>query len=819
MPAIPSRSTFLALLLFAVPPVAMACTEGDLPTAPVAHFQLAADTPPAFLEVPFPTDAYLQNTHIIDPIPGMDAVVRQNSSFVTHELAKANGFSRIAMSLFYVDDPTKPADPDTGLPATAVIDPKSLPADEAACTADSSSVFLLDLAATDPKAARIPCRAEFHYEDPNASLSTTRAVLAVGPARGVVLAEGHQYAAVLTTRVKDTAGHRLVASDGFSQLLRGNRPGANGALYGKAIDTAKSLLASAFADDDTVIVSIAPYTTNHQSSEIFQARSIIEGSPAPVLKFDAASLAPMGAVKFARGDANGNVPAGFTASLDAYFGVVDPANKLPDLTDDPDSRLPVRAHDQISVVATGEFDGVGFLTHPADFAGTDGATFTKDANGAIQISPDAPTERIWVTIALPVAPMPANGYPVVIIQHGLASWRGYALEFANTFCKKGWAVVAIDSYPFGSRAPEPQFQTDTSTDYEGAPGATYKGPDGIGDPANNTRNGAFDMFGGLKNLGALRDQLRQAALDTTQLVRMIGNQPDLTPLQTGATKPQFDPGHIAYIGDSLGGIEGAVAAAIEPRVKAWVLNVAGGGVLQEVATHGPSVGFSLSAAGGLYYGFTGDTFDEAHPLVVLGQTLIDAGDPLTYANMLVTNPQPAGSAPRNVLQVEVLYDELVANEGDEALARAAGYGLAVPNVGSNAGVLDMTDLTKRSGPVTLPDVQPDGSGAIHDTPLAGTTAVVVQVSPATHGEDLVASSAHRLWKAPFLHPFEMLATDKQYSVKTSYREVQAMAVTFMSDAFAGKAPRVAGFTPPVRDVDGDGADDAVDADPNDPHVK
>ncbi|MGH7280242.1 MAG: hypothetical protein ACRELY_01860 [Polyangiaceae bacterium] len=810
------------MLFFSVPPLSMACSEGALPSNPVARFELAGDALPNFLDVPFPSDIYVQNTHIIDPVPGVDAVVRLNPQFVTHELAKSNGFSRIAMSLFYVDDPTQPVDADNptlGHP-TAIVDAKTLPADETACTEDTSSVFLLDLQATDPAKARIPCRAMFRYDDPATSLATSRDALGVGPARGIVLDEGHTYAAVLTSRVEDTTGRRVLASDDFASIANGNRSGANRAMYGGAIDKAKSLLAGSLATDGAAIVAIAPYTTSHQSSELYQARAIIDGTAAPVLKFDAASLAPMGVAKFAAKIA-GSLPSGFTASLDDYFGVVDAGEKLPDGTDDPDDQLPVRAHDQIAALGTGEFDAVGFLTHPADFSDTDGATFVKDGTGNIERSPDAPVEKIWATIALPTASMPASGYPVVIVQHGLASWRGYAFTLANTFCKHGWAVVAIDSYPFGSRAPEPEFQHDTDTDYEGAPGATYKGPDGIGDPSNGTHNGAFDFFGGLKNMGALRDQLRQAALDTTELVRMIRNSPDLSFLQTGAAVPKFDGDKIAYIGDSLGAIEGAVAAAIEPNVKAWTLNVGGGGVLQEVATHGPSIGFQLAAAGGLFFGLNGDTYDEAHPLVVLGQTLIDAGDPLTFAKFLVTSPQPVGglAPPRNILQTEVIYDELVANEGGEALARAAGYGLAVPNIGSNAGVLDVKDLSHRSGAVPLTDVQPDASGNIHDTPISGTTAVVVQISPAAHGEDLVSSSAKRQWAIPFTHPFSQLDTDKQYSVRTSYRAIQATAASFFADAFAGEAPKVAGFTPPIRDVDDDGAADDVDADPNNPQVK
>lgn len=811
-----SSASVVVGLLAACVVFAGACDEGNLPTGPVARFQLQGEAPPNFLDVPFPSDVYLQNQKIIDPIPGVDAVVRLNSNFVTHELAKSNGFSRIAMSAFYIDDTTQPADPTLGYPS-ALIDPKSLPADENACVADDSSVFLLDLAATDPKQARVPCRAMFHQDTPN--LSTTRPLVAVGPARGIVLQEAHSYAAVVTSRVKDTSGKHVLSSAGYAAVADGSRSGATTTMYGSAIDDAHKLLASALAADGAAIVAIAPFTTSKQSGELYQARSVVDAAPAPALKFDASSLAPMGVAKFAKRDSGGNLPSGFTASLDDYFGVVAASAKLPDGTDDPDSNLPVRAHDQMAAVGTGEFTAINFLSHPSDYGTVGSATFVKDASGNFTAAPDQPTEKIWATIILPTAPMPPTGYPVVIIQHGLGSWRGWAFNSANTFCKNGWAVVAIDSVTFGSRASEPQFQNDTSTDYQNAPGAKYKGPDGIGDPSNGARNSEFDMFGGLKNLGAFRDQLRQAALDTAQLVKMLRANPDLSFLSTGATTPKFDPARIAYLGDSLGGIEGATAAAIEPSIQNWVLNVAGGGVIQELATHGPSVGFSLSAAAALYFGLTSDTFDEGHPFIILGQTVVDAGDPLTFANFLITNPQTIAGAkmtPRNILQTEVIYDELVSNEADEALARAAGYGLASPNVGSNAGVLDVKDLTKRAGMVPLASVAPDSSGAIHDTPIAGVTAAVVQLSPAVHSDDFIASTAKRQWSVPFTHPFEMLAS--QYHVRTSYRAIQGTAVEFLADGFSGKVPRIAGFAAPIRDVDDDGTPDDVDADPNNPSV-
>ena len=149
------------------------------------------------------------------------------------------------------------------------------------------------------------------------------------------------------------------------------------------------------------------------------------------------------------------------------------------------------------------------------------------------VAPEAPTSKIWVTFAVPTAPMPPAGYPAVIVQHGLNGSRDYLLAHANHIASKGWMAVAIDSVTFGARGADANFRVDATNDYVSAPGATYKGGDGINDLYKGERGGSFDFFGGLTNLVALRDQLRQAAIDTVSLVKLLRSNPDLSPLTTG----------------------------------------------------------------------------------------------------------------------------------------------------------------------------------------------------------------------------------------------------------------------------------------------
>ncbi|HEY1960426.1 MAG TPA: hypothetical protein VGH28_32670 [Polyangiaceae bacterium] len=785
----------------------LACSSNPQPAAqnPTVRFVTTAAVP-NFMDVPFPSDVYLQNGHIGN-IPGLDAVLTQNSDMLEHALSVHDGFGRSTFSEIYVDDPSAPLN-DDGSPGAAQVDPTSLPGSEDACTKDDSSVYLIDLATK----TRLPCRARYHVSP----TGHARPTLAIGPARGLVLDGGKQYAAIVTTRVKDKSGKNLAASADFTKIATGDRSAPGAAIYGPAYDTALSALS--LGTDS--IVGMSVFTTNKMEEELYTLRDELEAAPAPTLAWDATSMSPMGAAKFT---SVSPLPTGFTASLDDWLGVSS-APKLPDGTDDPDALLPVRAHDAIATIGSAVFEAINYLNvRPTGYVDPDHANFARDANGKIIPAPEQPTSKIWVTLFVPKTAMPASGYPIVIVQHGLSGARSNEpFELANTFCKNGWMVAAIDSVTFGARAPEPQYQVDQHSVWASAPGAKFDGPDGLADPSNGSFNGSGDLFGNLLNIGALRDQLRQSEIDTSQLVKVLRSSPDLSPLDTGAGAPKIDAAHVAYVGDSLGGIEGAVAAAIEPNLLAWTLNVAGGGVAQELAARSPVIGASLNA-GALNFGDAGDQLTDSHLIVMLFQTIAEPGDPLLFASRLVTAPHTlAGTAtkPRNILQIEVLYDELVTNESDEALARAAGFSLAGPNVGSNAENGDLANPASNPWAIPFATVNADATG-IHDTPVQGTTAVVIQASPGVHGSDLVQSKGTRSFKAPWasydsLQPFPKL--DQNYEVSCPYRELQTAITGFFSSAFAGQTPTVAGFKPPVRDLDDDGTPDATDPDPNDPNV-
>jgi hypothetical protein len=527
-----------------------------------------------------------------------------------------------------------------------------------------------------------------------------------------------------------------------------------------------------------------------------------------VLSWSAADLAPMGPGLFAIAPLTD-----FTATLDAWLGTPE---DLPTGGDDPaNDQTAGKAHDAIAAIGTAVFEAPNVLLETTGYDDPAHRTFARDADGKPMINPAKPTAKIWVTVVLPTAAVPATGFPTVILQHGLGSDRSYMLALANTFAKRGWASVAIESVTFGARSVSPAPVDEAST-FEWSATAAYSGPDGfVDDPAP-----ANAFFGTLKHLAALRDQMRQSVLDIGTLVDVL-RSPGLSlgPLTSAVPGAILDPTRIAYLGDSLGGIMGAMHAATDPHVTTYVLNVAGGGLLTELC-NGPAIASQIQLATTVNFATGKARFAPGHPMLQLMQHVVDLGDPLAYAHHIVLDPQTVGGAPnprKNVMQIEALWDETVSNESNEALAFAAGLSLAAPNVGPRTGL-------------PFEEAMPDAAGAISGVPLPEVTSVLVQAGPATHGRDLHDRQGKHNYAYPWPRwdeetPFVLL--DDPIAIAQPYLGLQAAAADFIGDAFLGVSPpkvrgpaaTPSGFPAPANDFDGDTAPDADDADPNDPAVQ
>lgn len=768
---------------------AASCSEERVAPVPgpasEVRFEVPAAGLPLFLDVPFPSDAYLDpDGTVTNDIPGLEAFVPSSSGTLEVALGRLNGFGLTSGALFRVDSRTETD--ESGAPAAAAVDAGSLPEGPEGCLTPTSSVLLVAL----DTGALLPCRAAYQDDRPNGSLS--RPVLAVLPARGVVLEEGTRYAALVTTHLT-ASGQPVAPSQSFREVVAGARDTAVTSLYGGAVDEVVANVPGLSAQD---IVAIAPFTTQRVTHELEDLRALVDTFAAPQILWDEPSVSPMFPAVFTKDE-----QPFATATLGDWLGTPD---KLANGRDDPAvDQANGHAHDAILAIATGVFEAPNFLLYRSGYTDPEHKNFARGASGEIVVNPDAPTAKIWVTIAVPDRPMPAGGYPVVVIQHGLQGDRSFLLALANTFAHEGWLSVAIEADTFGARSATPSFHTDDKARFGWSETSGYAGPDGLVDQNAN----ALALFGEMINFGATSAQFRQSVVDFGTLANVLSNPAlDLGPLALAKPGLSLDATKLVYIGDSFGSVLGSLVAAVDPRYRAMVLNVGGGGILVELASNAPMLAGLIGPLGGITFGLTRDRLNWKHPLVNLLQPVLDAADPLSYAGALVRDPvmvEPIG-APKSVVYIEALWDELVANEGTEALGVAVGIPLAGPSTGPIGGVV-------------LEEIAA-AAGGLRGVPAAGHTVLIVQASPATHGSDLYSRRGSRRFAAPFVpeegDPFTALP--QPIEIEQPYLGLQSMVVGFFASSFAGDVPVVAGFPAPVRDFDQDGVPDASDPHPLDP---
>ncbi|MFH1532358.1 MAG: hypothetical protein ABIK09_16665 [Pseudomonadota bacterium] len=199
--------------------------------------------------------------------------------------------------------------------------------------------------------------------------------------------------------------------------------------------------------------------------------------------------------------------------------------------------------------------------------------------------------EIPFSLSVPHGPGP---FRVAIVQHGLAGRRADFLSVANHFAAGGYVLVAMDLPLHGDRA------------LAGADsGEGFFNPDAI----------------------SVRDNLVASALDQGQLVRFIQ-----APSGLAALLPEviLDTDKVYYVGESLGGIVGALFLGVEPAVEAAAL-VSMAGHLTRILEETQNEGFSQPitdtlTAMGLEKGTPGYVqFMES------AQMLLDRGDPVNHA--------------------------------------------------------------------------------------------------------------------------------------------------------------------------------------------
>ncbi len=659
---------------------------------PTTRFDLPADKErPSWGEIPWPSDLFRDATgHVA--IDGVNVANGIAKTVLEAGLRQLDGFGTTTAAYVWLD---------------ADLDPASLPASAAATVAYGSPIVLMDVDPVSPAyRTRYPVLASFDALDRR---------LSVLPEPGVPLRPKTRYALIVRTDLWGTRGGAPAGSlrppDTLAALVAGATPTTP---YGAEARAQAELLAAALASepdfaggDLSGVAAATVFTTQHIEDDLLAIRNALErgdsGVPDPSPRFDP---------QWIFGD-------GGRASLDALVG------------EQPDSApgLRPKAHQQVATIVTKAwFRSPIYLSPDPHFLDPYGGTFVvENGQPVVQRVIDLP-----FSLALPRTAPPPNGYPVVIAQHGLGGERSSELlVIANTLCAEGFAIAAIDAVQHGDRydlssfSPAlrqvldpilksigfdlPEAAKDEAPNYSQS---TLEGPDGWADP--NGDGATIGLVDALINLAGFRDNFRQNVVDHMSLARMLRRFDGEIP---GVGRVRFDPEQLYYSGTSLGGILGANFVSYEPTVRAANLHNAGGGLGVNLLVNSPGIGGLFGPLLGVAFGIGDDGFaDPASPLVNLAQTVIDGGDPLNVARHAIREPLTYASgpaAPRSVLLLEAMWDYLVPNVANEALARTFGLSLLEPSYRPVEGVA--SGGTRIEGNVN------------------GKTGALAQYSPAEHG--------------------------------------------------------------------------------------
>jgi pimeloyl-ACP methyl ester carboxylesterase len=242
-------------------------------------------------------------------------------------------------------------------------------------------------------------------------------------------------------------------------------------------------------------------------------------------------------------------------------------------------------------------------------------------------------ETVPVLLSVPKGPVPPGGWPTVIYQHGVYVDRSTLFALADVFAISGFAVIGIDLPLHGVEAGDILF---TSYEDGGVRERTFgldvidnttlaAGPDGLVDPTGQ-------HFVNLASLRSSRDLIRQAAADLFALTATLD-----TLDYDGVPGPDLDVDELYFLGHSLGGIVGSVYLSQSPEIVAAVLANPGSGVVQVLA-QSPNYGDDI-AAGLAGAGLVPGT-PEYEAFLFVAQTVLDGGDPASFAGALATADKP-----------------------------------------------------------------------------------------------------------------------------------------------------------------------------------
>lgn len=292
------------------------------------------------------------------------------------------------------------------------------------------------------------------------------------------------------------------------------------------------------------------------------------------------------------------------------------------------------------------------LTLPVFQEGT-APYLTPDDGGDVRGGEPVRSERVCLSLTVPLGDMPDEGWPITVYAHGTGGgFRTHVKSsVAGTLSAAGvpgrtvpMMVLGIDQVQHGPRR---------------------------GDSERDPK----DLFFNFANPVAARGNPIQGGADQVSLARFAAAL-DVTAEQSGGRALRTNPAAVVFFGQSQGSLHGSLGLPFAPEIGAVVLSGNGGGLIHalinkrnpvDIARALPHV-INDADGEGLLNGGEGR---HNHPVLALLQSWTDPADPLNFARMLAFEP-PEGVAAKHVFQPYGLGDTFTPNVTIRHFAVSAG---------------------------------------------------------------------------------------------------------------------------------------------------
>ncbi len=464
-----------------------------------------------------------------------------------------------------------------------------------------------------------------------AKWDTMTRTLSLSPANGDIWRQKSTYVVVLTDKLKNTEGHSLIKPQVLSiAASKDALIDENGKSLYEGLDDAKAnqledlrkSMAPLFqgleaSGIDRKNVSMAYTVTTQTVTDGLMNLSLLLSSDATPMNVNPVKLAevPHAGVPMALQQAGITDPdayaqgLGYSSAIDLYrniafifIGNIDLANYLSDTTG---------AWDPTKIPTTPTKEEVKFFMTIPMVKSDENPTFCE---------------------------MPTDGFPVIIVQHGLGGSKEQIFGFANKLAENCYVAIGIDAVEHGDRVT----------------GGAQSGE---------------NFFSA--NLFASRDHLRQSVLDLVQLRQAVKTMADFSQFTDLPSGVRLDNSKVSYFGISLGGILGTMFMTVSPDVASGVLNVPGGGLI-DILMMTQSDSIKMPIINALHNMGIEPNTPEFAQFLFLGQLILDQGDPIAYAHHTITEPLATDTftyPTKTILMQKSTGDEVIPNYTTNHLAK------------------------------------------------------------------------------------------------------------------------------------------------------